>query len=118
MGSCGVIGTTAFSRTASVSADTAPGGGRSGSLTFRFRPSPSYSGSIDSEPSSTSWPSPVIVRGLRSVPSPKSPYPSLSAMAARRAEVSMKAGSTRCTARYRGSAAAERPVPSCARASQ
>ncbi len=30
----------------------------------------------------------------------------------------MKAGSTRCTARYRGSAAADRPVPSWARASQ
>jgi hypothetical protein len=44
--------------------------------------------------------------------------PSPSEMAVIRAEVSMKDGSTRCTARYSGSAAALRPAPSWARASQ
>ena len=44
--------------------------------------------------------------------------PSSAAIAASRAEVSMKPGSTRCTARYSDTAAALRPPPSYARANQ
>ncbi len=113
----GGTGTEVFSRTESPAEGSGPVGGSPGSDSFRSRPSAPNSGSSPSGPSSASCP-PDSVIAARSVTSSDPSYPSESVIAASRAEVSMNAGSTRCTARYRGSAAALRPVPSWARASQ